>query len=183
MGIKKISILLSFFTIIVLTSKAQPYSKGTLSFSLGGELLIPEKTLSRSYNMGGGLTTKAEYVWSKHASATLSTGYYFMGGKTTDGVSFQNVSAIPLKAGLRYYLGNFYGAGEAGGLFFLGDGGTTSFVYSVGVGDKFLLKKQVFDVSVRYENWRLDAASRGIVAIRFAYEFAVNDSPPVPQGF
>lgn len=180
---KKAVFLPFCFLAMMLTAEAQPYSKGTFSFSAGGELLIPENSLNRSYQMGLGFTTKGEYVWAKHASATLTTGYYFMEGKKTDLVSFENVSAIPVKAGLRYYLGNFYGAGEAGGLFFLGNGQPASFVYSVGIGDKFLLKKRVFDVTVRHEGWRIDGASKGIIAIRIGYEFAVNDAPPLHQGF
>ncbi len=153
---------------------AQAYQPATFSGSVGAEMLFTESKLSATNKTGGGITLKGEYVFGGHASATISSGYYFMPGKDVLNIKTDPISAIPIKAGVRYYLGNFYGAGEAGVIVFMGDNSNTGFSYSLGLGDKLKLGKNVFDISLRHEGWSTADDSRGIIALRVAYEFAIN---------
>ena len=173
-GTKKPFWLIAFLTGLSFIAVCQPYQKGTFSLSMGGELLIPEKRLSQSHHTGAGATLKGEYVFGKHATATIVSGYYYMQGKNKATIDYENISAVPLKAGLRYYFGNFYGTGEAGALFFSGFNQGSSFVYSLGMGDKIKLNNRVFDITLRHEAWRMQGNSRGFIALRVGYEFAVN---------
>jgi hypothetical protein len=153
----------------------QPYNKGTLSVSLGGEFLFAESRLRNSHNTGFGGTLKGEYVFAKHAAATFAGGYYLMSDKKPDATTTQNLSAVPLKAGLRYYLGSFYASGETGVVFLTGYGSGTSLLWSAGIGDKFAINRRVFDIGIRHEAWTsVNNTNAAVVALRVAYEFAVN---------
>ncbi|MCY7292448.1 MAG: hypothetical protein LH615_09735 [Ferruginibacter sp.] len=99
---------------------AQAYKVETLSGSVGGEVLFTESKLSATNKTGRGFTLKGEYVFAGHASATISSGYYFMPGKDVLNIQTVPISAIPAKAGVRYYFGSFYGTGEAGAIFLWG---------------------------------------------------------------
>lgn len=156
------------------TALSQPYSKGTLSVSLGGELIFAESRLRNTHNTGFGATLKGEYVFAEHVAATLAGGYYLLPDKKSDAVTTQNLSAVPLKAGLRYYLGSFYASGETGVLFLTDYGSGASFLWSGGIGDKFAIGRRVFDIGVRHEAWAsVNNINTAIVALRVAYEFAV----------
>jgi len=169
---------LIFSTLFFLNNRcdAQAYKIKTLSGSVGAEVLFTESNFSATNKTGGGVTLKGEYVFSGHASATLSSGYYFMPDKNVINIKTAAISAIPLKAGARYYLGSFYGAGEAGAIIFMGDNSSAGFVYSLGLGDKFKLGKNVFDISLRHEAWSTAEGSRGIIGLRVGYEFALNNN-------
>lgn len=76
--------------------------------------------------------------------------------------------------GIRYYLGSFYGAGEGGLICFLGENNGIGFSYSLGLGDKFRIGRNVFDVGLRHEVWHTNANQRAIIGLRIAYELALN---------
>jgi len=167
---------LAFSTLLFINNRcdAQAYKIKTFSGSVGAEALFTEPTLSGTNKTGAGVTLKGEYVFGEHASTTISSGYYFMPGKPVLNTKNAAISAIPVKAGVRYYFGTFYGAGEAGGIFFTGDNSRAGFLYSLGMGDKFSLGKNVFDIGLRHEGWSTAEGSRGVIALRVAYEFALN---------
>jgi len=56
----------------------------------------------------------------------------------------------------------------------MGNNSSTGFSYSLGLGDKLKLGRNVFDISLRHEGWSTAGISRGIVGLRVAYEFALN---------
>jgi hypothetical protein len=171
---RKSLMIVTYLFVIPFIAICQPYQKGTFSLSMGGELLIAERALRESHHTGPGATVKGEFVFGKHATATIESGYYFMQGKSTALLNYENISAVPVKAGLRYYFGNFYGTGEAGGIFFSGFNQGTGFVYSLGMGDKIKFRSRVIDIALRHEAWSLGGRSKGIIALRVGYEFAVN---------
>lgn len=164
-----------------LTSVCQAYQQGTFSMSIAGEVLFTQGTLAQSHNTGPGATVKGEYVFGKHVSATIVSGYYFMNGKRSSGVNLEDVSAVPIKAGLRYYLGNFYGAGEIGGILSSGFPEKSGYLYSVGLGDKFKINNRVFDIALRHESWTLGNINRAVIGLRIGYEFAINRSQKSPR--
>lgn len=147
---------------------AQPYDKGTLSFSGAPELLFTEQSLSGSHRMGFGASVKAEYVFAKHAATTFSTGFNFLPARS----GFQDIQVIPVKPGIRYYLGSFYAGGEAGLAVFAGKQSGSAFVWSLGLGDKFHLRRHVFDIGLRHESWVRNNQSQSVLALRVGYEWA-----------
>jgi len=176
---KKAGWLVFIFMAVCFAAISQPYGKGTFSLSLGGEVLIPEKSLSQSHKTGLGATLKGEYVFGKHVTATIVTGYYFLKGRNKNMINYENISAVPVKTGLRYYLGSFYAGGEAGALFISGFNKGTNFVYSLGMGDKIKINNRVIDIALRHEAWVFQGNSNGMIALRVGYEFAVNQPSKV----
>ena len=166
---------LIFFCIIFTmhTAFSQPYSKGTFTMSAGAEAVFVEAKLGTTHRNGWGGTVKGEYVFDKHTTAILSGGYYHLQGKNTSQEDYASITAIPIKAGVRYYFGNFYGAAEGGAIFFTNYNSGSGFVYTLGLGDKLKIGGQVFDIGLRQEWWAWSGSSRGVFALRVAYEFAV----------
>jgi hypothetical protein len=181
--IKKSLLMVTTLMGVSFIALCQPYQKGTFSASTGGEVLFTETKLSATHNTGLGATLKGEYLFGKHATATVVSGYYFMNGKTAESVDYENISAVPIKAGARYYLGNFYGAGEAGAIVFFGYNKGTGFVYSFGLGDKLKVSSRVVDISLRHEAWVTDGKTDAVIALRVGYEFAVNQKSNTHIGF
>jgi hypothetical protein len=146
----------------------------SLNISTGAELVAPDASLLRqTHRAGGGISLKGEYVFANHSSFTLATGFLSLAGKkvnnTTTNKSF---SAIPIKAGLRYYLGNFYISGECGIAFLQGFKQETALAYAFGLGDELFIfgNGNSLDISVRHEAWVKDG-TRSIASLRLAYEF------------
>lgn len=87
----------------------------------------------------------------------------------------RTVLGIPVKAGLRYYLGNFYFGGDAGYLNQSGFESNNGFAYSFFIGDEIITNKKnknSLDLSIRHEAWVTDR-TRAFASIRLAYEFRV----------
>jgi hypothetical protein len=175
--IKKILWLLILQAPFTIVAIAQPYQKGTFSVSAGAELLFAEAKLSQTHKTGGGASLKGEYVFGKHTSATVASGYYFMHGENTGLLQQQNIGAIPLKGGVRYYFGNFYGSGEVGAIYFTNFAEGTSFLYSLGLGDKIAIGSRIIDIGLRHESWMRTGSTNSVIALRVGYEFSVNFKP------
>ena len=158
---------------ISLIAAAQAYQKETITFSMGAEVLFAESKLSATHHTGFGATPKAEYVFGKHASVTVATGFYFMKAKETPLYKFENILAFPAKAGIRYYLGSFYGSGEAGVVFFTGYNQGTAFAYSLGLGDKINFSNHIIDIGLRHEGWSSADNNNAVISLRLGYEFTI----------
>lgn len=169
-----LTILLQF--LMVAAGNAQIYQKKTWNLSAGADLIYPEKNFRKTHDWGAGVSLKAEYLFHKHTSFTIGTGFYRLGGKTNEifNPDASPVIGFPIKAGLRYYLGTFYIGGEGGWVqqsrFRSGNG----FVYAFSIGDELITgkNKNSLDLSIRHEVWNTDSP-RGLVALRLAYEFRV----------
>jgi hypothetical protein len=171
-----------YFIVIIVASciasrlQAQVNKPKTWNLSIGADALFPENNFKKTHGLGYGLSIKAEYLVAKHASVTISSGYYSLSSKTNMLNPNGDIAVgIPIKGGLRYYLGNFYIGGEFGWLnqfnFLPRDG----FVYSFSLGDEIVTKKNgnSLDISVRHEAWKTDN-TRAFVGLRLAYEFRLN---------
>jgi hypothetical protein len=85
---------------------AQAGKKGSWNTSAGIQLNLPNSGLQNTHRVGGGVSIKGEYVFAKHASATISGGYQYLEGKIFNGISNASIQAIPFTGGFRYYLGS-----------------------------------------------------------------------------
>lgn len=166
------SVLLILLTGLRLSSLSQPYPRGTFTAAAGAELLLPLRPLNQQQSAGAGATIKGEYVFSRHSAVTLASGYYWMPGKSV----IPALQGIPLKTGIRYYLGNFYAAGEAGMLIITSGDTRSSFLWSAGLGDKLRWGRRTVDLGVRHEAWPGFFSRSGIIAVRASVELEVQRS-------
>ena len=170
------SILLYILLLFSTNLCAQINKIGTWNLSIGADGLYPENNFRKTHNGGLGATIKGEYLFSKHTSVTISSGFYTLAPKTNilnpDG---QRVNGIPLKVGGRYYFDKFYFGGAAGWLNQSGFKSNNGFVYSFFLGDELITGKNgnSLDISLRHEAWVTDQ-TRAFIGLRLAYEFRIN---------
>jgi hypothetical protein len=169
---KQVTWLIGFMAIGCMTGYGQVGKKGSINASTGVEILFPNSTLRNTHNIGGGVNVKGEYVFARHASVTVSAGYNYLNGKKVNGLKQEDIRSIPVKAGLRYYLGNFYAGAETGALFEQGFDAGRGIIFAVAMGDEIITQTNgnSLDISLRYERWGTRVYS-SIVGLRVAYEF------------
>lgn len=171
-------VLLVTLLFICQQSIAQANKKHSFSINFGPEISFPESAFRTTHNAGYGGSIKAEYTFGNHASATINSGILvFQGRGYLENSVFQpnlykNLTAIPLKTGLRYYIGNFYAAGEAGAVFLNNYANATRPAVSIGVGDKIKIGSGKLDISVRQEFWLGNPQNLNMAVLRVAYEIA-----------
>lgn len=176
----KYSFILTFLQFFILGSAMQAHSqvnnRKTWNFSVGADVIYPENTFRKTHSWGYGGTIKGEYLFDKHISLIFSSGLYALTGKTSLlNPNGKNVMGVPVKAGLRYYLGDFYFGGDAGYLNQSGFESNNGFVYSFFIGDEIITNKRnknSLDLSIRHEAWVTDR-TRAFASIRLAYEFRI----------
>jgi hypothetical protein len=161
----------------VQTAWAQANKQQSFSLNIGPDLLVPESELRNTHRTGFGGSVKAEYTFGKHLSATFNTGFASLpGARYFDSTvmktaRYKNMTAIPLKLGIRYYVGSFYVAGE-GGMVLLGQfTSDNNGVGSIGLGDKINIgRHNKLDISLRYEYWLRPQKDYRVIGVRIGYE-------------
>ena len=155
---------------------AQANKKHSFSINFGPELSFPETALGKTHNTGYGGSFKAEYTFGKHGSVTINSGLsVFKGNGYFDDIlilqkEYKSLTAIPVKAGLRYYVSNFYATGEAGVVFLSKYLNTSRPVVCFGIGDKIKIGYSKLDISLRQEFWLGSPKSLNMAVLRVAYE-------------
>ncbi len=155
---------------------SQANKKESFSASAGPEVAFAESNFRTTHTTGFGLNIKGEYTFGKHLSTTLNTGFlYFAGNNYFDptllnSIQYKSLLAIPVKAGARYYMGNFYLLGEGGMVFLSGFRNITNGVVSIGLGDKIRVGRNKIDISARQELWFYRPQNFAMAVIRAAYE-------------
>ncbi len=155
---------------------AQANKKGSFSINFGPEAAFPESSFRTTHRTGYGGSFKAEYTFGKHGSVTLNSGVSVFSGRTffetisSPPTDYKSLAAIPVKAGARYYFGNFYFFGEGGIVFLNKYANTTNAVLSAGAGDKIKLGDNFIDISLRQETWLNSSKNFNMAVLRVAYE-------------
>jgi hypothetical protein len=145
----------------------------SLNFSAGIDANVAERTLRETHQWGLGATGKVEYVFARHTSVTGSVGFVQFVKNKLSFVDVKPLGGIPIKTGLRYYLGNFYVSSEAGIVIKTGFLESNAFVYSFAVGDEIVTSKRnhnSLDISLRHEGW-IKNRQLNFLGLRLAYEF------------
>ena len=131
----------------------------------------------QKFGIGGSLQFQTPIV--EKLNFTASAGYLSFTGKdigTIGGVTlkYPNAAAIPVKAGVRYFLAeNFYAGGELGAAFGTSNGSGTSFIYTPNIGVEFpVADKSTIDLGARYEAWSNNGTAR-FIGLRLAYNFGI----------
>ncbi|HJP62653.1 MAG TPA: hypothetical protein VJ844_04385 [Mucilaginibacter sp.] len=154
-------------------SQAQTTDAGKWRLGFGVEGGIPTGDIKgySNYELGG--TARLQYRASRNLYLTFTSGYYnfFAKNVTITGTNFvakpDDMGIIPVKAGVKTFLGqHFYLAGEAGAGFET-PGGPVKLILSPGFG----YATRSWEAGVRYENFWTNNSNFGTVALRIAYGF------------
>lgn len=167
---KKLLLVLAIVGGAAFSSFAQTKSGDSGKFSIGAEAGLPVGDAHNIYSSVFGGSIKYELPIAESTLFTISAGYNSfqlksefkdLGLRSSDG-------AIPVKAGIKYYLNQgFFAEGQLGAAFSTESGGGTAFVYSPGIGYTF---DGGFEAGVRYEGWSHDGTVSQI-GLRLAYRF------------
>ncbi len=155
---------------------SQANKQHSFSINFGPEAAITESYFRTTHRTGYGGSFKAEYTFGKHISATLNTGILVFGGReyfenlVPQQKIYANVTAVPLKAGLRYYMGNFYATGETGMVFLNNYTKESRPLVGIGFGDKIDIGEGKIDISLRQEFWFGNPNNFNMLVLRAAYE-------------
>ncbi len=167
---------LLFFS--TLSLKAQ----NTTNLSVGAEIGLPSGNFSGISAIGTGASIKLDLPVSNQFALSLNAGFMNFFGRRSQILTVKDLTYIPIKAGLKYYLSEgFYAEAQAGTGLPINEGQKILFVWSPGVGNIFKLRgKGLLDVGLRYEGWtgRNDeiqflnrSNSKGFAGLRVAYAF------------
>ena len=169
-------VMLGALLVISQQGIAQANKKESFSLNFGPEVSFTESSFRTTHRAGYGGSLKAEYTFGKHLSATVNSGILIFQGRgyfenlVLQPKVYKNLTAIPVKAGLRYYVGNFYAAGEAGAVFLNNFSNATRPAASIGIGDKIKIGQGKIDISLRQEFWFGNPNNLNMAVLRVAYE-------------
>lgn len=159
------------------TSTPSPRTSKAVRLSIGPDAGIPIGSLSdtHSWNLGGSI--QADFPIATGLDVTVNAGFNNFFGKD----NFSDISLIPVKAGLKYFLAdNFYVQGEAGASFVAnkdksGADKSTAFTYAPQVGFLFPVgQKSYIDAGVRFESnskFYTNGNNNNFFGLRLAYAF------------
>ncbi|RZL31516.1 MAG: hypothetical protein EOP00_35015 [Pedobacter sp.] len=173
---------LSFFFLfsLFLSASAQP----SPNISIGPEFGLPSGNFTNISGIGLGASVKADFPIAPEVSLTLDAGFMNFFGKKNKLINIQDLTYMPIKAGIKYHLSEgIYAEAQLGAAFPLNTGQARLFAWSPGLGNLFKLRSEnLLDVSLRYEGWTGEnptpsflntSNTKGFVAIRFAYVFSL----------
>lgn len=157
-------------------------AQNSTNLSVGAEIGLPSGNFSGISAIGTGASIKLDLPVSSQFAVSLNAGFMNFFGRRNQVLIVKDLTYIPLKAGLKYYLSEgFYAEAQIGAGLPINQGQQTLFVWSPGVGNIFKLRgKGLLDAGLRYEGWtgRNDniqflnsSNSKGFAGLRVAYSF------------
>ncbi len=163
--------------------KKDPAMSGS-KLGIGAEFAFPTGNSGDAYDFGYGGSLQFQKPIANSLNFTASAGYLnFKGKEYAYGpvtVAAKDFSAVPLKAGLRYFVAeNVYLGGELGAAIGTSDGAGTAFAYAPSVGVEFpVSNKGSIDLGARYEGWSNKTNNsylpvKNFVGLRLAYNFGL----------
>lgn len=172
---KKAFLLFAVGLFFIGATKAQTYERPIGSeFSIGISPALPVGDFNKTSSFGLGADLKYAYNFDETIAATVSAGYNnFFVKKDLKDLGFEsNVGFVPIKAGVRFSMGNLYAEPQIGAAIGTSEGSETKLTYAGQIG---VMASPNFDVSLRYEGISAgkklngDNATLGFVALRLAY--------------
>jgi hypothetical protein len=173
--------LITFLLLTPVLVKAQ----NTANIGIGAEIGLPSGNFSGISGIGLGASVKADLPITTDFALTVNAGFMNFFGKRNQIFKVQDLTYIPVKAGLKYQLGeSFYAEGQLGAALPLNNGQKTLFVWSPGIGNQFKLSgENKLDLGIRYEAWTgknntnimglNNTNTKGFVGLRVAYVFGL----------
>ena len=181
MNIKYKIVAIAFFSLFLnLNLTAQQ-----VKFGLASELNLPTGNASNISGVGFGGAVTAEVSLATKYALTGSGGYNLFIGKKYFGNRVQDISAVPVKLGVKYYsIPEFYLEGQLGAAFHVAGNSKTSLIWSPGFGTYFRTNnnKQKIAFGIRYEAWTntsygsstaFKTTSFGFIGLKLGYEFGL----------
>jgi len=171
--------------VIILLAVFNLKAQNTTKIGVGAEFGLPSGNFVSLSGIGLGASIKADFPVAPALAITVNGGFMNFFGKRNQLLRVQDLTYIPLKAGLKYLLSeSFYAEGQLGAGLPVNDGLKTVFIWSPGIGNQFrLLGKDKLDLGIRYEAWTgknetgiigiNNSNTKGFVGIRFAYVFGL----------
>lgn len=160
-------------------------AQNTAGIGIGGEIGLPSGNFAGISAIGLGASIKADLPVSNNLDLSLSGGYTNFFGRNNQIFQVKDLSYAPVKAGLKYWLGEgFYAEGQLGAALPLSSGLKTLFAWSPGIGTQFKLSgENKLDLGIRYEGWTGKRDSdlintstvntKGFAGLRLAYVFGL----------
>ena len=169
----KKAIVLTLFAVCT-SIMAMAQKDGKTKFSAGPEIGIATGTFGLSWGLGIGVSAQAEHFFQENVSGTALLGLISYFGKSyAPGKKYTAYTTIPLRVGVRYYIGDGFHAGLQIGVGFLSYGGssTTAFAYSPQLGYNFKTNKnKAIDLTLKYDAYTKNGTI-GAIDLRVAYVF------------
>ncbi|MBB6497944.1 outer membrane beta-barrel protein [Pedobacter cryoconitis] len=147
---------------------------------IGLDFALPTGNTNNLYKLGFGGSLQYQTPIAQSLNFTADAGFLSFSGKDFGGFKYPKYSAIPVKAGLRYFLvENVFVGGEIGAAFGTSSGAKTSFIYTPGVGVEFpVANKSTIELGARYEGWtggnnNIIVPVKNFIGFRLAYNFGI----------
>jgi hypothetical protein len=142
---------------------------GKIQFSVGPELGFTTGDFGNTHSFGIGGNIIGEFRFEPEITGTIASGIQAYSGKKIPGTNFkyQSQTMIPIRGGVRYYLGQaFYGAGEIGVGVLTGAVERTALSYSIGVGSKIKAGSRSLDLGAKYDANSFNGGTLGAIVFR-----------------
>jgi len=167
---------------LLLFSATTLKAQNTTNLSVGAEIGLPSGNFSGISAIGTGASIKLDLPVSNQFALTFNACFMNFFGRRNQVLTVKDLTYIPLKAGLKYYLSEgFYAEAQFGVGLPINEGQKTLFVWSPGLDNIFKLRgKGLLDVGIRYEGWTSkndevqflnSSSSKGFAGLRVAYTF------------
>lgn len=141
------------FLILCMLGISQAGKSQLKGFGIGPyvEMAWPTGNFDNTHKKGLGLGLSADIKLPGRLGITGSAGYMHFGGKTVNDGKYEAISAIPIRAGLKFRPAPLlYFKLEGGTAHFTGgDDKATAFILSPGIGVRVL----GIDIQGKYETW------------------------------
>lgn len=174
-----LSAIAGIFTFSSVSAQTKDPAMSGQKLGVGVDFAFPTGDFNNTHKLGFGGSLQFQTPIVEKLNFTASAGYLNFTGKDAINtplgrLKYDNYGAIPVKAGIRYFLAeNFYAGGELGAAFGTSTGAGTSFIYTPNIGVEFpVADKASIDLGARYESWSHNGTSR-FVGLRLAYNFGL----------
>ncbi len=173
---------ITILSLALVFSTSLLWAQNTPNVGFGPEINLPSGNFSNLSGIGLGFSVKASFPITEDFAISINGGYANFFGKRSQVFHIADLTYVPLKAGLKYYLSEtFYAEGQFGAGLALKDGQKNVMIWSPGIGNQFSLNNEnKLDFGIRYESWMgknetLIGSSRtnskGFAGLRLAYVF------------
>ena len=151
MPLKRISLVIA---IVFLFAKANAQMRES-TLGIGVELGFPMASFGDDARYGLGGSLLYQQPMAEHLNLTVNVGYLRFNGNQTFGNLRYRQSFLPVKAGVRYFVGSYlYGGAEIGAILPATSGESTAFAYGPNLGLEVPVSdKGSIDVGLRFERW------------------------------
>lgn len=155
-------------------TKKDPAMGGS-KIGVGADFAFPMGDFGKATDFGVGGSLNYQAPIGSKLNFVGEAGYLSFTSKKDALGNTTSSAAIPLKAGVRYFLAeNVYAQGQLGASISTATGGKTGFIYAPSVGVEFpVADKMAIDFGARYEGWSYSGGTSSFIGLRAALNFGL----------